>query len=98
MPVLTTWVLGPMAKVRHRAKDAIGLMKNTIDTQLLAAFGTGKMVLGLMETAIGTSADSGQEPSASTSLYNDINYLKAALAGTPAQQVITNAIEPNLMP
>lgn len=78
------------------AKDAIGLMKNTIDTQLLAAFGGQKMVLGLMETAIGTSADSGQEPSASTSLYNDINYLKAALAGTPAQQVITNAIEPKL--
>jgi hypothetical protein len=78
------------------AKDAIGLMKNTIDTQLLAAFGGQKMVLGLMETAIGTSADIGQEPSASTSLYNDINYLKAALAGTPAQQVITNAIEPKL--
>ncbi len=78
------------------AKDAISLMKNTIDTQLLAAFGGQKMVLGLMETAIGTSADSGQEPSASTSLYNDINYLKAALAGTPAQQVITNAIEPKL--
>lgn len=78
------------------AKDAIGLMKNTIDTQLLAAFGGQKLVLGMMETAIGTSADSGQEPSANTSLYNDINYLKAALAGTPAQQVITNAIEPKL--
>lgn len=78
------------------AKDAVGLMKNTIDTQLLAAFGGQKLALGLMETAIGTSADSGQEPSASTSLYNDINYLKAATAGTPAQQVITNAIEPKL--
>lgn len=78
------------------AKDAIGLMKNTIDSQLLAAFGGQKLALGLMETAIGTSADSGQEPSASTSLYNDINYLKAALAGTPAQQVIANAIEPKL--
>jgi len=78
------------------AKDAIGLLKNTIDTQLLAAFGGQKLVLGMMETAIGTSADSGQEPSANTSLYNDINYLKAALAGTPAQQVITNAIEPKL--
>ena len=78
------------------AKDAISLMKNTIDSQLLAAFGGQKMALGLMENAIGTSADSGQEPSLSTSLYNDINYLKAATAGTPAQQVITQAIEPKL--
>jgi len=78
------------------AKDAIGLMKNTIDTQLMAAFAAQKMVLGLMETAIGTSADNGQEPSLNTSLYNDINYLKASTAGTPAYQVITNAIEPKL--
>lgn len=78
------------------AKDAIGLMKNTIDTQLMAAFSGQKLALGLMETAIGTPADSGQDPSLSTSLYNDINYLKAATAGTPAQQIITNAIEPKL--
>ena len=70
---------GTDGKVRHRAKDAIGLMKNTIDTQLLAAFGGQKMVLGLMETAAWHICGLGQEPSASFSLYNDINYLKAAL-------------------
>lgn len=77
-------------------KDAIGLMKKSVDTQLVPALSAQKMVIGAMETAIGTSADGGQTPSASTSLYNDVNFLKNALAGTPGQKVITDAIEPKL--
>lgn len=70
------------------AKDAIGLMKSTVDTKLVPAFTFQKIMLGTMQTSIGTSADNGQVPSADTSIYNDINYLKTATAGTPAQQYI----------
>ncbi|MBO8159311.1 hypothetical protein [Thermosyntropha sp.] len=78
------------------AKDAAGLIKKTVDEKLIPALAAQKMVLNVMQTTIGTSADQGQTPSLSTSLYNDINYLKTAVAGTPAEQVITGAIEPKL--
>lgn len=70
------------------AKDAVSLMKSTVDAKLIPAFSFQKMMLGTMQSSIGTSADSGQVPSADTSIYNDINYLKTAMAGTPAQQYI----------
>lgn len=79
------------------AKDAIGLMKKTIDEKFIPALGAQKMVLTVLQGVIGSPADQGQTPSLSTSLYNDVNYLKASVAGTPAEKVITEAIEPKLM-
>ncbi|SHG94824.1 hypothetical protein SAMN02745221_01333 [Thermosyntropha lipolytica DSM 11003] len=79
------------------AKDAIGLIKKTVDEKFIPALGAQKMVLTVLQGVIGTPADQGQTPSLSTSLYNDVNYLKTAVAGTPAEKVITEAIEPKLM-
>ena len=77
-------------------KDAVGLMKKSVDGQLLPAMAFQKSALTTMQTAIGTAGDGAVEPTATTSIYNDINYLKAAVAGTPAQKVITDSIEPKL--
>jgi hypothetical protein len=51
-------------------------MKSTVDAKLIPAFTLQKVMLGTMQSSIGTSADSGQVPSADTSIYNDINYLR----------------------
>lgn len=77
-------------------KDAVGLLKSNVDEKFLPAFSAQKMVLSTLQTAIGTAADKGETPSLSTSLYNDINTLKGAVAGTPAEAIITGAIEPKL--
>lgn len=77
-------------------KDAVGLLKSNVDEKFLPAFGAQKMVLSTLQAAIGTAADKGETPSLSTSLYNDINTLKGAVAGTPAEAIITGAIEPKL--
>ncbi|MGI5880101.1 MAG: hypothetical protein ACOX6L_05850 [Syntrophomonadaceae bacterium] len=77
-------------------KDAVGLMKKSVDGQLLPAMAFQKSALTTIQTAIGTTGDGAVEPTATTSIYNDINYLKAAVAGTPAQKVITDSIEPKL--
>jgi X-X-X-Leu-X-X-Gly heptad repeat protein len=77
-------------------QDAIKIMKNTIDSQLIPGLMIQKATLTTMENSVGKPADSGQEPSSSTSIYNDINQLKAATAGTPAQKIITDSIEPKL--
>lgn len=77
-------------------QDAIKIMKKTIDSQLLPGLMIQKATLTTMETSVGKTTDSGQEPSSATSIYNDINQLKAATAGTPAQKIITDSIEPKL--
>ncbi len=77
-------------------QDAVKIMKKTIDSQLIPGLMIQKATLTSMETAVGKSADSGQEPSTATSIYNDINQLKAATAGTPAQKIIADSIEPKL--
>ncbi len=77
-------------------QDAIKIMKSTIDSQLIPGLMIQKATLTSMETAVGKPADSGQEPSTSTSIYNDINQLKAATAGTPAQKIISDSLEPKL--
>lgn len=79
------------------AKDAVGLIKKTVDEKFIPALGAQKMVLTILQGTVGTPADQGQTPSLSTSLYNDVNYLKTAVSGTPAEKVITEAIEPKLM-
>ncbi len=77
-------------------KDAVGLLKSNVDEKFLPAFTAQKLVLSTLETTVGTAADKGQQPSLTTSLYNDVNMLKGAVAGTPAEQIITGAIEPKL--
>ncbi len=77
-------------------QDAIKIMKSTVDSQLIPGLMIQKATLTTMETSVGKTTDSGQEPSSATSIYNDINQLKAATAGTPAQKIITDSIEPKL--
>lgn len=78
-------------------KDAVSILKSNVDEKFIPAFGAQKMVLSTVETTIGTPADKGQTPSLTTSLYNDVNVLKDAVKGTPAEQIITNALEPKLL-
>lgn len=77
-------------------QDAVKIMKSTIDSQLIPGLMIQKATLSGMETAVGKPADSGQEPSSATSIYNDINQLKAATAGSPAQKIISESLEPKL--
>lgn len=77
-------------------KDAISLCKSNIDDKVMPALGLQKTALDAMNVSIGSPADSGQEPSAETSLYNDLNYVKGLVAGSPAEKVITGNINPKL--
>lgn len=77
-------------------QDAVKIMKKTVDSQLIPGLMIQKATLTSMEGAIGKTGDSGQEPSGSTSIYNDINQLKAATAGTPAQKIIADSLEPKI--
>lgn len=76
-------------------QDAVKIMKSTVETQLVPGLMIQKGALSNMEAAVGKPADSGQDPSSDTSIYNDINQLKAATAGTPAQKVVQD-LEPKL--
>ena len=76
-------------------KEAVGLLKSNVDGKVIPALKLQRMVLGLMETSIGTAGEEIQEPSAATSLYNDINFLKQQVPA-PQQQIISQSIEPKL--
>lgn len=77
-------------------KDAINICQSNIDDKVIPALGFQKTALDSAKSAIGTSADSGQVPSDTTSVYNDVNYLKTLVAGTPSEKIITGSIAPKL--
>jgi hypothetical protein len=77
-------------------KDAIALCKSNIDSKVMPALGLQKTTLASAQSALGTAADTGQIPSDATSVYNDVNYLKGLVTGTPAETVITGSIAPKL--
>ncbi|WP_054694544.1 hypothetical protein [Syntrophomonas palmitatica] len=76
-------------------QDAVRLLKDGVKDRALPAYALQKMVLGMMEQSIGKAGDAVQEPSASTTLYNDIVYLKNQVSG-PQQAIISKTIEPKL--
>lgn len=77
-------------------KDAINICKSNIDNKVMPALNLQKTALDSAKSVVGISADAGQVPSDTTSVYNDVNYLKTLVAGTPSEQVITGSIAPKL--
>ncbi|NLW91573.1 MAG: hypothetical protein GXY34_08240 [Syntrophomonadaceae bacterium] len=76
-------------------KDAVGLLKAGVQDRALPAYEMQKMILGLLDTSVGHAGEAVVEPSDTTSLYNDVAYLKAQVSG-PQKQIITANIEPKL--
>ncbi|MGE5390594.1 MAG: hypothetical protein ACM3PE_05960 [Deltaproteobacteria bacterium] len=76
-------------------KDAVGLLKAGVQDRALPAYEMQKMILGLLDTSIGHAGEEVVEPSDTTSLYNDIAFLKAQ-ANAAQKQIITTNIEPKL--
>ena len=78
-------------------KEAVTMSKTALDTQLTAAMEGQKKVLTVMQDTMGKPGAEPVTPSLSTSLYNDVDFLKALVKGTPAEQVITQALAPKIL-
>jgi len=76
-------------------KNAVGLLKDGVQNRALPAYEMQKMILGLIDQSIGHAGEAVQEPSVSTSLSNDISYLKGQVPA-PQQKIISDNIEPKL--
>lgn len=77
-------------------KDAIVIMKDTVDSKVFPGLMLQKLTLTQFETTIGKSGDSGTEPSANTSLFNDINQIQALVKGTEAEKILNENIKVKL--
>ncbi len=78
------------------AKDALGLMQLSVDGQLVKAVEAQQSLISGLSGAIGKPADVGKPPAADTSLFNDLNTLKAAAGSGPAADLISKSIIPKL--
>lgn len=78
-------------------KEAVTMSKTALDGQLLAAMEGQKQVLTIMETTMGKPGAEPTTPSLTTSLYNDADFLKSLVKGTPAEEVITQAMAPKIL-
>lgn len=76
-------------------KDAVGLLKDGVQNRALPAYEMQKTILGLIDQSIGHAGEAIEEPSVSTSLYNDIAYLKGQVSD-PQKKIISDNIEPKL--
>jgi X-X-X-Leu-X-X-Gly heptad repeat protein len=76
-------------------KDAVGLLKAGVQEKALPAYKLQVIVLNMLEQSIGTSGEAVQEPDPSTSIMNDVAYLKSQVPA-PQQKIITDNIEPKL--
>jgi len=70
-------------------REALALSQAGLDAQ--------KRVLTGMEVAMGKPGADPVQPTLSTSLYNDVAFLKGVLKGTPAEAVIDKAMAPKIM-
>ncbi|HPT69131.1 MAG TPA: hypothetical protein PKW50_03220, partial [Syntrophomonas sp.] len=78
-------------------REAVTMSKSGIDDKLIPAFEGQKKVLTVMEATMGKPGAEPVTPSLSTSLYNDVDFLKALVKGTPAETVITQAMAPKIL-
>lgn len=78
------------------AKDAIDLVQLSIEKQLIPAVNAQETLVAGLNGVIGNPADVGKTPSASTSLFNDVNTLKAAAGSGPVADLINKALIPKL--
>ena len=78
------------------AKDAVDLVHLSVDQKLIKAVEAQETLVAGLSGVIGNPADVGKPPSASTSLFNDLNTLKAAAGSGPAADLISKAIIPKV--
>lgn len=78
-------------------REALTLSKSAVDSQFVPALEAQKQVIAGLQGVVGSSSDAITAPSSSTSIYNDVNYLKSLLTGTPAEAVISQAINPKIL-
>lgn len=78
-------------------REALTISKAAVDSQFVPALEAQKQVIAGLQAVMGSSGGELSAPSTSTSIYNDVNYLKGLLAGTPAEAVISQAINPKIL-
>lgn len=78
-------------------REAITMSKSGLDDKVTPALDAQKNVLTVMETTMGKAGAEPVTPSLSTSLYNDVQFLQGLVAGTPAEQVVTQAMAPKIL-
>ena len=78
-------------------KEAVTMSKTALDTQMAAAMEGQKKVLTVMQDTMGKPGEAPVTPSLTTSLYNDADFLKSLVKGTPAEQVVTQAMVPKIV-
>lgn len=78
------------------AKDALGLVQLSVDQKLVKAVEAQETLLTGLSGVIGNPADVGKPPAANTSLFNDLNTLKAAAGSGPAADLISKSIIPKM--
>ena len=78
-------------------REALTISKAAVDSQFVPALEAQKQVIAGLQAVMGSSGGDISQPSTSTSLYNDVNFLKGMLAGTPAEAVISGAINPKIL-
>lgn len=76
-------------------RDAVGLLKAGVEERALPAYKLQAMILGMLEQSIGKSGEAVQQPNESTSIMNDVAYLKSQVPA-PQQKIISDNIEPKL--
>jgi len=64
-------------------RDAVGLLKAGVEGRALPAYKLQALMLGMLRDSIGKTPDAVQEPNESTSIMNDVAYLKSQV---PAPQ------------
>jgi len=76
--------------------DALGLMASSLVYKLKPAVSAQNQALTGIRGVIGGGSDAGQMPSAATSIFNDLNTLKALNAGNAQMLQIIGAIDQKL--
>lgn len=78
-------------------KEAVAMSKSAMDDKLIPALDAQGKVLTVMQATMGKPGAAPVTPSLTTSLYNDVDFLKALVKGTPAEAVLTQAMGPKIL-
>jgi len=78
-------------------REALTISQAAVDSKLVPALEAQKQVISGLQAVIGSAGTALSQPSASTTIYNDVNFLKSLMAGTPGEAVVSQAINPKLM-
>ena len=91
-------LVGKVATVNQglsKISSGLTTAQGGLNNQVVPAMQAQKQVVSGVQQVIG-GPGTPVAPGPSTSVYNDVSYLRVALAGTPAEAVITQAIQPKL--